>query len=48
MISVLAEINCQNESLERAKKEILKSTGGEFPVMLDPFSGGGALRVISG
>lgn len=29
--------------LQAAKKEILKSTGGEFPEFLDPFAGGGAI-----
>ena len=26
-----------------AKRELLKSTGGELPVLLDPFAGGGAI-----
>lgn len=36
--------NSNNEQvLEAAKKEILKSTGGNPPELLDPFAGGGAI-----
>ena len=36
--------NCNNQRLiNSAKKEILKSTNGNYPVFLDPFAGGGAI-----
>ena len=31
------------EVLDRAKAEIMKSTGGNPPALLDPFAGGGAI-----
>ena len=36
--------NSNNEKmLNDAKEEILKSTGGNLPALLDPFAGGGSI-----
>ena len=40
---ILWENENSKDLLEKAKKEILKSTDGRLPVFLDPFSGGGAI-----
>lgn len=40
---VIWENSNNQEVLNRAKKEIEKSTGGDIPALLDPFAGGGAI-----
>ena len=40
---VVWENSCDEQVLHAAKEEIMKSTGGNPPALLDPFCGGGAI-----